>query len=65
MRQALVNENGDLVAQNSKYIMKITGNSPEGKAELDNFILPESRYPVIATTSQLLAVGLMCRLASS
>ncbi|MCG7850488.1 MAG: DEAD/DEAH box helicase family protein, partial [ANME-2 cluster archaeon] len=50
MRQALVNENGDLVAQNSKYVMRITGDNPEGKAELDNFILPESRYPVIATT---------------
>ena len=57
MRQALVNENGDLAAQNSKYVMRITGDNPEGKAELDNFILPESRYPVIATTSKLLAVG--------
>ena len=57
MRQALVNENGDLAAQNSKYIMRITGNDQEGKAELDNFILPESQYPVIATTSKLLAVG--------
>ncbi len=57
MRHALVNENGYLAAQNSKYIMKITSNSPEGKAELDNFILPESQYPVIATTSKLLAVG--------
>jgi len=57
MRQALVNENGDLAAQNSKYVMRITGDNPEGKAELDNFILPESQYPVIATTSKLLAVG--------
>lgn len=57
MRQAIVNENGDLAAQNSKYVMRITGDNPEGKAELDNFILPESRYPVIATTSKLLAVG--------
>ena len=57
MRHALVNENGDLAAQNSKYVMRITGDNPEGKAELDNFILPESRYPVIATTSKLLAVG--------
>ncbi len=57
MRQALVNENGDLVAQNSKYVMRITGDNPEGKAELDNFILPESRYPVIATTSRLMSTG--------
>lgn len=57
MRQALVNENGDLVAQNSKYIMRITGDNEEGKAELDNFIFPESKYPVIAVTSKLMTTG--------
>lgn len=57
MRQALVNENADLVAQNSKYIMRITGDNKEGKAELDNFIFPESKYPVIATTSKLMTTG--------
>ncbi|ABA59470.1 conserved hypothetical protein [Nitrosococcus oceani ATCC 19707] len=57
MRQALVNENADLVAQNSKYIMRITGDNEEGKAELDNFIFPESKYPVIATTSKLMTTG--------
>lgn len=57
MRQALTNENADLVAQNRKYIMRITGDEAEGKAELDNFILPESRYPVIATTSKLMNTG--------
>ena len=57
MRQALVNENADLVAQNSKYVMRITGDNEEGKAELDNFIFPESRYPVIATTSKLMSTG--------
>jgi type I restriction enzyme R subunit len=57
MRQALVNENPDLVAQNSKYVMRITGDNEEGKAELDNFIFPESRYPVIATTSKLMSTG--------
>ena len=57
MRQALVNENGDLVAQNAKYVMRITGDNEEGKAELDNFIFPESRYPVIATTSKLMSTG--------
>src|ERR1700692_368176 len=41
MRQALVNENGDLCAQNRKYVMQITGDNDEGKAELDNFIHPE------------------------
>jgi type I restriction enzyme R subunit len=57
MRQALVNENGDLCAENSKYVMKITGDDKEGKAELENFIMPDSRYPVIATTSQLMSTG--------
>ena len=57
MRQALVNENSDLAAQNSKYVMRITGDNEEGKAELDNFIFPESKYPVIATTSKLMTTG--------
>src|SRR5437867_2587152 len=57
MRQALVNENADLVAQNHKYVMRITGDSTEGKAELDQFIHPEERYPVIVTTSELMTTG--------
>ena len=57
MRQALVNANPDLSAENSKYIVKITGDDKYGKAELDNFIDPEQPYPVIATTSQLLNTG--------
>lgn len=57
MRQALANENADLVAQNDKYVMRITGDNEEGKLELDNFIFPESKYPVIATTSKLMSTG--------
>jgi len=57
MRKALVNAAGALSKENSKYIMRITGDSIEGKAELDNFIDPESRYPVIVTTSELLTTG--------
>ncbi|TQF71895.1 EcoAI/FtnUII family type I restriction enzme subunit R [Pseudoalteromonas luteoviolacea] len=57
MRQALVNENPEQVAKNRKYVMKITGDDAEGKAELDNFIDPESPYPVIATTSELMSTG--------
>lgn len=57
MRSALANENADLVAVSRKYVMKITGDDAEGKAELDNFIDPESRYPVIATTSELMSTG--------
>jgi type I restriction enzyme R subunit len=57
MRQALVNENADLVAQNRKYVMRITGDEKEGKEELDNFIMPDCPYPVIATTSKLMTTG--------
>jgi type I restriction enzyme R subunit len=57
MRKALTNAAGDLAIKNSKYVMRITGDSVEGKAELDNFIDPESRYPVIVTTSELLTTG--------
>jgi len=58
MRKALVNENPDLAAENRKYVMRITGDNPEGKAELGSFIDPESRYPVIATTSKLMSTGI-------
>ncbi len=57
MRQALVNLNPQRVKENGRYVMRITGDDPFGKAELDNFIDPESRYPVIATTSQLMSTG--------
>lgn len=57
MREALVNENPDLAGENRKYVMRITGDNPEGKAELDNFIDPESCYPVITTTSKLMSTG--------
>lgn len=57
MRQALVNLNPDRVKENRKYVMRITGDEQEGKAELDNFINPEERYPVIATTSKLMTTG--------
>lgn len=57
MRTALARHNPDLVAENYKYIMQITGDNDEGKRELDNFIIPEERYPVIATTSELMTTG--------
>lgn len=57
MRQALVNANADLAAANKRYVMRITGDNEEGKAQLDNFIDPESTFPVIATTSQLMSTG--------
>jgi len=65
MRQALVNENADLVAENQRYVMRITGSDKEGQDQLGNFIDPESRYPVLVTTSRLLSTGVdaqTCRL---
>jgi type I restriction enzyme R subunit len=58
MRSELVNLNPEEVAKSSKYVMRITGDNNEGKEELDNFILPECRYPVIATTSRLMTTGI-------
>lgn len=57
MRRALINENSDLNKQNSKYVMKITGDDNIGKKQLDNFIDPASKYPVIVTTSKLMNTG--------
>jgi type I restriction enzyme R subunit len=57
MRAALANANADQVLKNSKYVMQITGDNEEGKRELDNFINPKERYPVIATTSKLMTTG--------
>ncbi len=57
MRTALAKQNADLVKENYKYVMQITGDNKEGKLELDNFINPEEKYPVIATTSKLMSTG--------
>jgi type I restriction enzyme R subunit len=57
MTKALIDENSDLVKQNRKYIMQITGDNIEGKMELDNFTDVEKTYPTIVTTSKLLTTG--------
>ncbi|MEZ8822867.1 EcoAI/FtnUII family type I restriction enzme subunit R [Vibrio amylolyticus] len=57
MRRALVNLNPEQVKKNEKYVMKITGDDEIGKAQLDNFINPKKKYPVIATTSELMSTG--------
>lgn len=65
MRQALVNENADLVADNQRYVMRITGSDKDGQDQIGNFIDPESKYPVLVTTSRLLSTGVdaqTCRL---
>ena len=65
MRQALVNENSDLIAENANYIMRITGDNDEGKDQLYYFQRPSYEYPnpdyikhpTIVTTSKLLTTG--------
>ena len=57
MRASLCQEAQEFVKENPKYIMKITGDDMLGKAELDNFIDLDSRYPVIAVTSRLMSTG--------
>ncbi len=57
MRSALARENADEFTKNRRYVRKITGDDPDGKRELDEFIQPRTRYPVIATTSKLLTTG--------
>jgi type I restriction enzyme R subunit len=53
------------VLKDARYVMRITGDDPAGTEQLDNFIDPESPYPVIVTTSRLLSTGVdaqTCRL---
>ena len=57
MVRLLENENADLVAEDPRYVMQITGDNAVGKAQLDNFIDPGSKYPVIAVTSRLMSTG--------
>ena len=57
MRQALVNENADMCAIDSRYVMRITANDEAGVKQLDNFRNVEKEYPVLVTTSKLLSTG--------
>ncbi len=65
MRSALVNEVAKCLPEEagnvSKFVVRITGDSDEGRLALDDFIHPERRYPVIATTSKLLTTGVDVR----
>ena len=62
MRAALVNENADMCRKNPDYVVRITGSDEHGKSKLDYFISTTSKYPVIATTSQLLSTGVDCKM---
>ncbi|MBD2100277.1 EcoAI/FtnUII family type I restriction enzme subunit R [Leptolyngbya sp. FACHB-261] len=59
MRGAIANVtlNRELIQKDHRYVMRITGDEKEGKAQLDNFINPKETYPVIATTSKLMTTG--------
>ncbi|WP_374242842.1 EcoAI/FtnUII family type I restriction enzme subunit R [Zoogloea sp.] len=56
MRQELV-KLIPAAARNRRYVMRITGDDNEGKAQLSYFIDNDEPYPVIATTSKLLTTG--------
>lgn len=58
VRQALNNANADLVRQYPDYVVRIVSDEGDvGRQHLGNFADPESRTPVIATTSKLLSTG--------
>ena len=61
MRNELIEQNQDLVKENSRYIMRITSDDFEGKKQLDYFIDPAEKYPTIVTTSELLSTGVDCK----
>lgn len=56
MRQELVKLIPE-AAQNRRYVMRITSDDTEGKAQVSYFIDNDEPYPVIATTSKLLSTG--------
>ncbi len=55
----------DLVKQDDRYVVRITGNDQAGRAQLGNFAATGEKYPVIATTSEMLSTGVdtvMCKI---
>ena len=56
MRQELV-KLIPAAASNRRYVMRITSDDKDGKAELENFMDNDQPFPVIATTSKLLTTG--------
>lgn len=61
MRTLLSDMNSDLCRKSPYYVTRIVGEDKEGKKQLDNFISVEEPYPVIVTTSELLATGVDCK----
>lgn len=63
MRVALANCNADMMQENEDYVVRITGSDTYGKSKLKYFISVSAKYPVIATTSELLSTGSDCKMA--
>jgi type I restriction enzyme, R subunit len=57
MRQKFIKYNEEEYKKNSKYVVRIVSGDEVGENEIDNFKDPNSKYPVIATTSRLLSTG--------
>lgn len=62
MRQALVRCNADMCQKNADYVVRITGSDVYGKKKLKPFISVGAKFPVIATTSELLSTGSDCKM---
>lgn len=57
MTRLLRKMNNDIVKDHPKYIMRIVSNDKEGEKEVENFVEPSEKFPVIAVTSRLLSTG--------
>ena len=62
MRVALTNCNADMMRENSDYVVRITGSDDYGKSKLDYFNSVSAKFPVIATTSDLMTTGVDCKM---
>ena len=62
MRMALVNCNQDMVQKNPDYVVRITGSDDYGRRKIKPFCSVGEKYPVIATTSELLTTGADCKM---
>lgn len=61
MRRALVNLNADMVARDSRYVVRITHDEHGKDVDLEDFTDERKAFPVIATTSDLLSTGVDCK----
>lgn len=61
IRQALVNENSDIVQEHPDYIQRCTGDVNGVDAMLDKFMDVDEKFPTILTTSKLLTTGVNCK----